>query len=415
MPEPTPYSQTRWTKEIDRALAKMSDFQAAQQFGIRRSAIRKRRAELGLSKQGESEPEWKAADERLLGTMPDTELAEKLDIRPYWVRKRRNDLGIDAYRVPPGPATELERRDAHQWTSAEIKLLGTQPDTVIAERLNMDPTCVTRHRNSLGIAPFRRGGPVEWTPGMLRLLGEVPDSVLAKEYEISNASVKIRRIELGIPPYGSNEMDSAPELPLDVIEQLGKQTDQRLAEIYGVSRRQLRVYRALHKIPTKPIEPKPLHKWTKAEDALLGTNSDRRVAAEIGVTPGQVAIRRRKLGIPAHGKDVTIRWTKKRIAVLGTEPDHVFAGLWNVPQSLVREKRESLGISKCERSRREIPQECIAELGTKPDKVIAESYGMTATSIRNLRVAAGIQPFKSVATFRWTARHLKKLGTKPDD
>lgn len=415
MSESTTYSQTRWTKEIDRALAKMTDFDAAQKFGIRRAAIRKRRGELGLLRYREDEPKWKASDERLLGTMPDTELAQKLNIRPYWIRKRRIDLGIEAYQIPPEPATELERRDAHQWTQAEIETLGTQPDTVIAEHLNMSPGCVTRHRNLLGIAPFRRGGPVEWTKGMLRLLGEVPDGNLAKEYEVSPASVKIRRIELGIPPYGSNEMDREPQLPLDVIEQIGKKTDQRLSLIYGVSRLQIRIYRALHKIPAKPLEPKSLHKWTKAEDALLGTISDRRAAAKIGVTAGQVLNRRRKLGIPVLGKDTTLRWTEKRIALLGTEPDHVLAKLWNVTQGLIREKRESLGIPKCERTSREIPALCIDELGTTSDNVLAERYGMTPTVIRNLRTEAGIPPFKTTAPFQWTANRLKKLGTQPDD
>jgi hypothetical protein len=44
--------------------------------------------------------------------------------------------------------------------------------------------------------------------------------------------------------------------------------------------------------------------WTAAEDALLGTASDRNVARQIGVTELSVFNRRKRLGIPAFTKSV---------------------------------------------------------------------------------------------------------------
>ena len=45
--------------------------------------------------------------------------------------------------------------------------------------------------------------------------------------------------------------------------------------------------------------PAPGPLWTPAEDALLGTMSDPRVAAATGRSLGSIAARRHKLGIPA--------------------------------------------------------------------------------------------------------------------
>ncbi len=414
MSEPTTYLQTRWTKAIDRALETMTDVEASIQFHIRRSAIRKRRVELGFQRSGGSEPEWTTEHDAMLGNMPDTEISAQTGIKAYWIRKRRSALGIETYQVPD-TIEAMERRSPHRWTARQEALLGTQPDPVIAEQLDLTPSNVTFHRNSLGIAPFRRGGEVEWTPGMLRLLGEVPDGRLARDYEISHSAVKLRRIEEGIPPDGKSEMDPDPELPLDVIELLGRETDQRLAKVYGVSRQKLRIYRALHGIDKAPPKDRFTHNWTEQDEQLLGSTSDRRVAAQIGVTPMQVMYRRKHLGIPSPGKKPSLRWTQKRIAQLGREPDHVLAKQWNVPQGVIRKKREELAIEPCTRTYQELPTEACEMLGTMQDNALARQFGLSPTFVRNARIDAGIAPYRSTSPFVWKRKDLKRLGSVHDD
>ena len=70
------------------------------------------------------------------------------------------------------------------------------------------------------------------------------------------------------------------------------------------------------------------HDWTPEEDALLGTATDRAIAAHVGVPPEEVRARRRALGIAAyspHRPDATL------IAVDGTK---------------IRARREALGLTR---------------------------------------------------------------------
>jgi|GEM_PF-4032670 len=411
----TTYSGTRWTQAIDSAISNMTDFAASQHFSIRRSAIMQRRRELGIDRTADTGPKWTDARSRLLGTLPDTELAAMWNIGVYFVRQRRISLGIPPCQIPSAPESLVARRPAHHWTKQHEKLLGTQPDTVIADRLDLDASVVTLHRNQLGIAPFRRGGPVEWTEGMLRLLGDVPDGTLGKEYEVSFASVKIKRIEEGIPPYGQDEMDFEPVLPLAVIDQIGKVPDNILTRVHKVSRLNLRIYRALHGIPLAPYRPPERRVWKKYEDRLLGTMSDGRVAARIGATKAQVMLRRNRLSIPAFGQEASIRWTKSRIDKLGQLPDHVLARQWKISQTQVRKKRESIGILPSQQKTLPIAAECYEQLGKAPDTQIARKFSLSSTMVRNLRKQAGLPPFRSSAAFNWTNRHCKLLGKKHDE
>jgi hypothetical protein len=49
-----------------------------------------------------------------------------------------------------------------------------------------------------------------------------------------------------------------------------------------------------------------MHTWKPAEDRLLGTASDRNIAKRIGVTALSVFNRRKRLGVPAFAKNVTL-------------------------------------------------------------------------------------------------------------
>ena len=186
--------------------------------------------------------------------------------------------------------------------------MGTLPDPIIAERLGLGPTTITRRRLELGIEPWQNGLPVEWTTGMLNLLGNVPDRQIAIEYEINPTTVKMKRLELGIPPFGKKHLDPIPDLPADVLNLAGSVPDKKLADNYGVSRSAIRSYRLQEQIPIAPYVQESQHKWTKRDEGHLGTMSDGDVARKLGLPKAMVSYRRRKLGIAPkrHAKTLGI-------------------------------------------------------------------------------------------------------------
>ncbi len=68
--------------------------------------------------------------------------------------------------------------------------------------------------------------------------------------------------------------------------------------------------------------------WRPEGDALLGTATDRALAARVGVSYGLVRKRRTQLGVPGYGKNGEQRarpWTKREDRLLGTMPDRELA------------------------------------------------------------------------------------------
>lgn len=86
--------------------------------------------------------------------------------------------------------------------------------------------------------------------------------------------------------------------------------------------------------------------WTPQMDALLGTATDRAVAARLGLPPAAVTGRRTRLRIAAYG---VVVWPARVLALLGTVPDARVAERMGVSQPLVTRKRNQLGIAACGR------------------------------------------------------------------
>lgn len=112
----TSYSQTRWSKVIDRDVAKLSASEVAERYGISPRAVRTRRKKLGIP-ANETTPSirWTAKRDALIGAMPDTELAEKLATTKFLVRKRRIEKGIAAFVPEEAPEAQYDRRPPHNW------------------------------------------------------------------------------------------------------------------------------------------------------------------------------------------------------------------------------------------------------------------------------------------------------------
>src|SRR5208282_4984109 len=91
----------------------------------------------------------------------------------------------------------------------------------------------------------------------------------------------------------------------------------------------------------------PAHRWTKEEEALLGTRPDRAVGGLIARTREAVALRRHKLGI----RLATGKWQPAEEALLGTGPDDAIAARLKRTVSAVALRRRRKGIPRWERGR----------------------------------------------------------------
>lgn len=120
---------------------------------------------------------------------------------------------------------------------------------------------------------------------------------------------------------------------------LGALPDREIAALLGCTPQAVYYARRMRGVPSpnRPIRP-PVDARSLAP--VVGTASDRVIAEAHGLTAGQVARARRKLGIPAKRLD----WRRLRHR-LGTIPDHALAKELGVDWSGVSELRRKLGIA----------------------------------------------------------------------
>ena len=142
----------KWTPEEDRLLGKHADGDLAKHFNCTSAAIARRRERLGIPPfQRENTRYWTAAEEKLLGTDTDAQIALKLGRTKKSAVHHRHVLGI-----PPKPVDWQEVGQRHRqmwaerkrqfgrravdpndqlWTPEQDKLLGTEPDEIVARKL----------------------------------------------------------------------------------------------------------------------------------------------------------------------------------------------------------------------------------------------------------------------------------------
>jgi hypothetical protein len=84
----------------------------------------------------------------------------------------------------------------HQWSEAEMAMLGTESDRVVAERLGLEVSTVVYQRMRRDIPTANPRQP--WTEAEEALLGTRPDRDLARKWGRTELGVAVRRRELGI-------------------------------------------------------------------------------------------------------------------------------------------------------------------------------------------------------------------------
>jgi hypothetical protein len=291
-----------------------------ERFKARRDAYRRTGR---FPKARKSDP-WIPEEEKLLPKLSTTELGPVIGRSFKGIQAHRHLLGLRART----PAVQLP------WRDSEIRLLGTAPDRIIANRLGRSVYSVEHKRRKLGIKP---DSTHFWTPKEEAIIGKVSDAEAARRLGRSRKAVEHRRRKLG------------------------------MAFFRMENRRQ----------------------WSASEEVLLGTHSDAIVAKRLGRTVLSVATKRREKGIPAKTEER--RWTPQEIAMLGTMSDREAALKLNRTVIAVRNKRHKCGISPA-RNRRWTREEQNL-LGTMSDEEVARDLSRTVLAVRLRRMKLRIPVF----------------------
>ncbi len=214
-----------------------------------------------------------------------------------------------------------------------------------------------------------------------------------------------------------NDKSTSRPLPKSLLKQLSQRSDQELADQFRVTRYQVRKARMERGIRSTRLP------WTPRQIALLGTDSDEKIAARLGLTKSSVFVRRKKLGVPAFGQSTaekSHRWTKRQLAWLGKFSDREIADRIGVSNYTVAYKRRSLGIAtRSAGSKKSLLDKLnarqIAKLGTAPDIELARLWGTHRHQVALARRCLGIDNFviQSIEEF-WTPELVERLGKTPD-
>ena len=262
-----------------------------------------------------------------------TELARPAGRQPKSREWKRRMSNIVRVRIKlTGPI----HPDRPLWTPQQDRLLGTDLDPRIAERLGRTVEAVRTRRCALGIPIHHHLGPKPWTPEEEKLLGTKPDDEIARLLGRGARGVQIRRQSLGIPSFVQVHRPwTAREDAL-----LGTIPDRELAKKLRRPLQTIQVRRHLKGI----ANPAPARRlWIEADDRLLGTISDSEVARKLECSVHAVQHRRSALGIPNPAPQRKF-WKPEETRLLGSRPDKDIAARLGCSVRTVATKRIKLGI-----------------------------------------------------------------------
>jgi len=223
------------------------------------------------------------------------------------------------------------------------------PDVALAQRMGIHPTSVSEERRRRQIPASRpRLRSIQWTREMESRLGTDFDRVIGERFGLPTYCVRRKRQDLDITAYGESFVRRSP---------------------YAF-------------------------RWTKQQIALLGKESDRKVAKRLGLAVPTVWRKRVQLGIRALTPKQHIEWTKTRSAVLGKLSDKGLAKRWGAKAETIARKRTELGIAPFVSTtppRHTRAPEAILRL---PIHEIYQRYRVSTETIKNLRRELGIPNLK---------------------
>ena len=186
-----------WTAADDKLLGKVRDEELAKRFGVTVSSIKHRRTRLRvftprkLRLPKRTQRPWTPEEIALLGKENDRVIAKRIGRWVHFVRWKREELGI---------TTPFRKR----WRPEEVVWLGKLPDAEVAKRTGRSLEAVAlrrlKEKKSPGETPNRR-----WSQAEEKLLGTAPDEVIAEKLNIPTLMVSGRRRFLQRPAWEPSE------------------------------------------------------------------------------------------------------------------------------------------------------------------------------------------------------------------
>jgi hypothetical protein len=155
--------------------------------------------------------------------------------------------------------------------------------------------------------------------------------------------------------------------------------------------------------------------WTKEEDALLGSFTDREVAERLNRTLGAVRDRRKYLGIAAVGHAPQAfrmeREPRDRYARLfAAKSNQELRAILGWSYKRIRTRRRQLAGGRVRKTQPEWTLEEDRLLGTKPDQVLARKFGRPVSAVRHRRWKKRIR----LHLKPWRPEDDRLLGTRTD-
>jgi hypothetical protein len=253
-----------------------------------------------------------------------------------------------------------------------------------------------------------------WSAADLALLGKLPDTAIARTLGIHLSSVTSMRKRRGIAPIRPRrKFDWTDEM----VDLLGTASDREVAATLNVPPSCVHRKRCLLGIPAYGERPHEGggYRWTPRAIKLLGTASDRNVAEKLGISVTSVGYKRKLLDIPPFGEPVErIEWTKEMITLLGTISDREFVLRFPMGLDTVHQKRKELGVAPHTEPRQMVRRtSTIRRLLRFSNPEVMQRTGLSKTMIVKLRHEFSI-PAPSTRRARWTPAIVARLGKVSD-
>jgi len=202
-----------WTRQIVDRLGTVPDGEIAAELHVSTTTVQFKRQMLGIAPFVEAPDRVLWTDSMLaaLGTAPDREVAGRLGISITTVKHKRRELGIAASKPWAGRSETVRPARGNDtmilcgpdlallWTPEIVARLGRECDTQIARDIRVSPGSVRRKRRALGIG--LAAGRRPWTEAELGLLGTAPDEVVAERINRSLRAVGDRRRACGVAEF----------------------------------------------------------------------------------------------------------------------------------------------------------------------------------------------------------------------
>jgi DNA-binding CsgD family transcriptional regulator len=172
-------------------VGQLSDREIARRFEIGASTVRRYRAANNIPEFSPSSQELPTTLLEQLETKTNYRLAKEFGVSAKQIKLARVRLGIPEHKVIRQKFKPLED---NIWTEEALALLGTMPDSELADLLGISNFPVKQKRKELGVGAYKPPYP-EITPEIATEFGITSDSTLAKRLGVSASFIRKARLK----------------------------------------------------------------------------------------------------------------------------------------------------------------------------------------------------------------------------